>query len=253
MKRLLFLQLALIVVGSLASSCSSDNQNNKEKNDLIAAAKLEAARLDSIRQDSIARRNFSSHDLAFHELHGKVRKCEYIRDNNVYKTCTFDKNGSWDNYPRWFISEKEDKDRNFPSKIQRDSEGKIFKIYEDITDVENDIQGMGITQYIWEKGLVRTHLCSSFYYGVNEDGYNYYNMTDYHEGRTSHLFYDENKVLVKFTSTSDNGDLKRTYYNYKLDKYGNWIEREYTEEENFKYSPGTTIRTLIEKRKITYY
>lgn len=70
MKRLLTVPLALMLVGYLASSCTSSSNDNKAQNDSIAA---ETARLDSIRQDSIARRNFITPDLAFNDLHGDVK------------------------------------------------------------------------------------------------------------------------------------------------------------------------------------
>lgn len=83
MKRLLIVPLALMLVGYLASSCSSSASKDKEQNDSIAAAQCEAARLDSLRQDSLRRDSiefykFTSPDLIAFDLKGHVKEMKRV-------------------------------------------------------------------------------------------------------------------------------------------------------------------------------
>ena len=196
MKRLLFLQLALIVVGSLAGSCSSDNQNNKEKKDSIAAAKLEAARLDSIRQDSIrqdsiARRNFTSPDLSFYDLHGDVRQCDDI---------TFDEKGNWTNEPQWSEYDKEYcPDRTKHPRVIRNNDGYITRIY---TECDCDYE---CDEYVWDNGKVRS--------SDQTKKYNELGLLIYEEGEDGS------------SSISKEAPYQNIYYDYIIDGMGNWVKR----------------------------
>lgn len=210
----------MILVGYVASGCSS-SKSEKTKNDSIAAAELEAARLDSIRQDSINRRNFTTPDLAFHDLHGDVKMCE-IDLNHCY---TYDESGNWTNTPTWSDYAK----KNYPEKVKkdmvvRDDKGQIIRIYCDSDcDYEYD-------SFEWVDGKLAVGEGVKF----NDLGFPIYSEIEGFDGK------DRSYQFV--------------YYDYIIDDKGNWIERK-RKYKSFdpNYPNDLFFDTVTETRKITYY
>lgn len=219
MKQLLIIPLLLILVGYMASGCSSSN-SEKAKNDSIAAAEIEAARLDSIRQDSINRRNFTTPDLAFNDLHGEVKRCE-IDPNHFY---SYDENGNWTNEPEWADWVKE----NYPEKakkdrVVRDDKGRIVKIF---NNPESDYE---YDSYNWEDGKLAVGKGDKF----NELGFCIFSEFEGFDGK------DPARLTV--------------YYDYIIDGMGNWIERKFrTKTFDPNFPEDIHIYNGSENRKITY-
>lgn len=228
MKRLLPVPLALMLVGYLASSCTSSSNDNKAQNDSIAA---ETARLDSIRQDSIARRNFITPDLAFNDLHGDVKTCEVKSSDSpsgYSEIFTYDESGKWTNEPVWDEYDKE----NMPEttkhrKVERDAEGYIIRIYNDYG------ASCEYESVIWEGGKVKTNSISTYKYDNDGLAISREDIREY-----------------------DSGTDGAVYCDYVLDDMGNWVKRDViykfysigiNDDESIEYSKSTEIRD------ITYY
>lgn len=216
-----------MLVGYLASSCTSSSNDNKTQNDSIAAEK---AHLDSLRHDSIARRNFTSPDLAFNDLHGDVKTCRVKSSDSpsgYSEIFTYDENGKWTNEPVWDEYDKE----NMPEttkhrKVERNAEGYIIRIYNDY-GARREYESV-----IWESGKVKTNSISTYKY--DNDG-----------------LVISREDIREYDSGTDGA----VYCNYVLDNMGNWVNRDViykfsigiNDDERIEYSKST------ETREITYY
>lgn len=242
MKRLLIVPLALLLVGYLASSCSSSASKDKEQNDSIAAAQCEAARLDSLRQDSLRRDSiefykFTSPDLIAFDLKGHVKEMERVGNLlpgiipiDGFTSVTFSYNG-----------EVQYSAESWMRNASRNGNGFLT-------------QGHGKNRSCYVEWNGNNIIRQSY-----EDGRDYkkFSIPTYKDGRIVAYKLTE-KRYGKIYSESD------ATIEYKdFDNYGNWISC--VIKQTSRYPNGTfdrnhnrvpkepTLEIDTLKRKITYY
>ncbi len=161
-------------------------------------------------------------DLAFFNLHGPVKTLK-------------DENGKiWE-----FTSEG--KLRSTPKEYTRNSSGYIVK---KTIDIGEEFPDICIYKY-----NNKMQICQ-----INEEGYEWF-----YKGK---LTYDDRGFLIGLYSENSEMPglcIKRREYTYAdIDKYGNWIKREWREDieyqcEGEEYDGRREIETGVEARVITYY
>ena len=214
----------------------------------MEAARLEALRLDSLRQDSIRqdsiRRNFDSPDLSFHELHGRVKKCEISNTREIsyieYPVLEFNRNGEWVNdgwrEDRKIVKEEHPADLN--SKVTRDGKGYISKV-----KFLGDFEEMCAENIVWKDGRIAE--------ARNAENPKLYTSYRYDGDKLAETTQEDSSEAFEHVRINK----KYTYVDF--DEIGNWTKRKVNEtvvgNEWGVKKPHRENNNYYEVRKITYF